>query len=125
MPCSSPHISGNTNVFYNGRCVSIESMHGGIEPSIITANLANPGISGRAAELRKEYHGRFVFLGIDKVLFDKCCCCCVWCYVVVCGVIGVVFLVRVLVLVLVLVLFFVALFLAVLAVVIGCVVGSD
>ncbi|CAN0300482.1 unnamed protein product, partial [Laminaria digitata] len=58
---------GNTNVFYNGRCVSIESMHGGIEPSIITGNLSNPGISGRAAELRKEFQGRFVFLGIDKV----------------------------------------------------------
>lgn len=58
---------GNTNVFYNGRCVSIESMHGGIEPSIIAANLSNPGIVGRAAELRKEYQGRFVFLGIDKV----------------------------------------------------------
>lgn len=44
-------------------------MHGGVEPSIITANLSNPGISGRAAELRKEYQGRFVFLGIDKVPF--------------------------------------------------------
>ncbi|CAN0286398.1 unnamed protein product, partial [Hapterophycus canaliculatus] len=58
---------GNTNVLYNGRCVSIESMHGGIEPSIIAAKLAHKDISGRVAELRKEYQGRYIFLGIDKV----------------------------------------------------------
>lgn len=60
---------GNTNVFYNGRCVSIESMHGGIEPSIITAKLTSPTISKKTAALKKEYEGRFVFVGIDKVFY--------------------------------------------------------
>ncbi|CAM9975335.1 unnamed protein product [Pylaiella littoralis] len=58
---------GNRNVFYNGRTVSIESIHGGIEPSIIAAKLAHPEFAARAAALRKEYEGRFVFVGIDKV----------------------------------------------------------
>lgn len=58
---------GNTNVFYNGRCVSIESVHGGIEPDIVRESLQHPNIAARAAELRKQYEGRFVFVGIDKV----------------------------------------------------------
>ncbi|CBJ29609.1 Trehalose 6-phosphate synthase, family GT20 / Trehalose 6-phosphate phosphatase [Ectocarpus siliculosus] len=58
---------GNRNVYYNGRCVSIESIHGGIEPSIIAAKLGHTDIAGRVAALRKEYDGRYVFLGIDKV----------------------------------------------------------
>lgn len=59
--------SGNTTVFYNGRSVAIESMHGGIEPSIIAAKLAHADIAGRVSELRKAYQGRYVFVGIDKV----------------------------------------------------------
>ena len=54
-------------MFYNGRSVAIESMHGGIEPSIIAAKLAHADIAGRVAELRKTYQGRYVFVGIDKV----------------------------------------------------------
>lgn len=54
-------------MYYNGRCVSIESIHGGIEPSIIAAKLGHTDIAGRVAALRKEYDGRYVFLGIDKV----------------------------------------------------------
>lgn len=60
-------MTANTNVFYNGRCVSIESMHGGIEPSIISSRLKIPNIALRIKELRKEFEGRFVFVGIDKV----------------------------------------------------------
>lgn len=59
--------TGNTNVFYNGRCVSIESVHGGIEPDVVIASARNPDIVARVAELRKEYEGRYVFVGIDKV----------------------------------------------------------
>ncbi|CAN0161897.1 unnamed protein product, partial [Ectocarpus sp. 4 AP-2014] len=58
---------GNRNVYYNGRSVSIESIHGGIEPSIIADKLVHTDIAGRVAALRKEYDGRYVFLGIDKV----------------------------------------------------------
>lgn len=54
-------------MFYNGRTVSIESIHGGIEPSIIATKLTHTGFTARASELRKEYQGRFVFVGIDKV----------------------------------------------------------
>ncbi len=60
-------LTGSTNVFYNGRCVTIESMHGGIEPSIIAAKLENTDIAVRVADLRKQYEGRYVFVGIDKV----------------------------------------------------------
>lgn len=59
--------TGSTNVFYNGRCVTVESMHGGIEPSIIAAKLEDADIAVRVAELRKQYEGRYVFVGIDKV----------------------------------------------------------
>lgn len=55
-------------MFYNGRSVAIESMHGGIEPSIIACKLAHVDIAGRVAELKKAYQGRYVFVGIDKVL---------------------------------------------------------
>eukprot|EP00903_Cladosiphon_okamuranus_P012881 g12029.t1 len=58
---------GNTTVFYNGRSVAIESIHGGIEPSIIASKLAHADIAGRVAELKKTYQGRYVFVGIDKV----------------------------------------------------------
>lgn len=54
-------------MFYNGRSVAIESMHGGIEPSIIASKLAHADIAGRVAELRQAYQGRYVFVGIDKV----------------------------------------------------------
>eukprot|EP00752_Nemacystus_decipiens_P007782 g6950.t1 len=58
---------GNTTVFYNGRSVAIESMHGGIEPSIIASKLEHADISRKVSELRKVYQGRYVFVGIDKV----------------------------------------------------------
>lgn len=48
--------------------MAIESMHGGIEPSIISDYLMKPSIIQRAAELRKEFGSRFVFVGIDKVI---------------------------------------------------------
>lgn len=54
-------------MFYNGRCVAIESLHGGIEPSIISDYLMKPSIIQRVKELRKEFGNRFVFVGIDKV----------------------------------------------------------
>lgn len=60
-------LAGNTNVFYNGRCVSIESVHGGIEPDVVSGSLRDPNIAGRAAALMKQYEGRYVFVGIDKV----------------------------------------------------------
>lgn len=56
-------------MFYNGRCVSIESVHGGIEPDVVRSSLRRPNIADRVAELRKQYEGRYVFVGIDKVRF--------------------------------------------------------
>lgn len=56
-----------TSVFYNGRTVTIESIHAGIEPSVIENVLGSGTLDRSIAGLQDMYKGRFVFLGIDKV----------------------------------------------------------
>eukprot|EP00611_Tribonema_gayanum_P008359 TRINITY_DN1787_c1_g2_i1.p1 TRINITY_DN1787_c1_g2~~TRINITY_DN1787_c1_g2_i1.p1 ORF type:complete len:402 (-),score=154.13 TRINITY_DN1787_c1_g2_i1:40-1245(-) len=60
---AAPH----TTLFYNGRTVTIESIHAGIEPKVIEIALQSGQLDPTIHELKQQYKGRFVFVGIDKV----------------------------------------------------------
>eukprot|EP00612_Vaucheria_litorea_P006132 CAMPEP_0171470926 /NCGR_PEP_ID=MMETSP0946-20130122/414_1 /TAXON_ID=109269 /ORGANISM="Vaucheria litorea, Strain CCMP2940" /LENGTH=1149 /DNA_ID=CAMNT_0012000347 /DNA_START=172 /DNA_END=3621 /DNA_ORIENTATION=- len=57
----------HTSIYYNGRTVSIESIHAGIEPKIIQCCLESGVVDEKIKRLKNKFKGRFVFVGIDKV----------------------------------------------------------
>ncbi|CAM9491363.1 unnamed protein product, partial [Chrysoparadoxa australica] len=57
---------GTNTVFYNGRSVTIESIHAGIDASVVKYNLSSLH-DHSLADVKDKVAGRFMFVGIDKV----------------------------------------------------------
>lgn len=51
----------------NGRHVVVTSIHAGIEPPVLSQILAHASTMERAASIRRQYEGKTVFVGIDRL----------------------------------------------------------
>ena len=57
---------GQLSVDYCGRRVKIRVSNACIEPRLSVERQLNPMVHSRAAELKSEFHGKFIFAGIDR-----------------------------------------------------------